>query len=188
MKTTQKLIIAIMSILTLPIFAQTTISGVSLPATQTVQGAELMLNGGGLREKLWIDLYVIGLYLPNKTSDAKAIVNSNETLNMHIDIVSGLVTREKFLDAVNEGFENSTNGNTAKFKEEINAFIAAFNEEIVKGDVIDIQYSAKAGVVVIKNGKTLTTIKGLEFKKALVGIWLGEKPADKKLKAGMLGN
>ena len=43
------------------------------------------------------------------------------------------------------------------------------------------------GVIVNKNGKLLTTIRGLEFKKALFGIWLGEKPADKNLKKGMLG-
>ena len=31
------------------------------------------------------------------------------------------------------------------------------------------------------------TIEGLDFKKALFGIWLGNKPADDDLKAGMLG-
>jgi hypothetical protein len=39
-----------------------------------------------------------------------------------------------------------------------------------------------------KNGKMLGTIEGLEFKKALFGIWLGNNPADKDLKAGMLGS
>jgi hypothetical protein len=31
------------------------------------------------------------------------------------------------------------------------------------------------------------TIKGLDFKKAVFSIWLGEKPADSKLKKKMLG-
>ena len=31
------------------------------------------------------------------------------------------------------------------------------------------------------------TIRGLDFKKALFAIWLGEKPADNSLKQGMLG-
>ena len=30
-------------------------------------------------------------------------------------------------------------------------------------------------------------VKGKDFKKALFGIWLCDKPADKNLKAGMLG-
>lgn len=187
MKNTQKLLIAIFSLLTLPIFSQATISGVVLPEFQKINNSQLLLNGGGLREKLWINLYVAGLYVTNKTSDAKTIINADEAMNIHIEIVSSLITREKFLDAVQEGFKNSTNGNTDKFKEEIPAFVAAFKEEIVKGDIIDISYSPKTGVVVIKNGKTMTTIKGLEFKKALFGIWFGSKPADKNLMKGMLG-
>jgi hypothetical protein len=31
------------------------------------------------------------------------------------------------------------------------------------------------------------TIKGIDFKRAVFSIWLGEKPADAKLKKGMLG-
>lgn len=187
MKTKQKLLGAVLSILCLPMFAQMTIADITLPAKQEINGSTLSLNGGGLREKLWIDLYVGGLYVTTKTSDAKKIINADEAMNMHIEIVSGLITREKFLDAVNEGFENSTNGNTSKFAEEIPAFIAAFKDEIVKGDKIDISYTPKKGVVVWKNGKMLTSIRGLEFKKALFAIWLGDKPADKNLMKGMLG-
>lgn len=187
MKTTQKLLIAILSILTLPVFSQVTISDVTLPAFQKINDASLKLNGGGLREKLWIDLYVAGLYLSNKTTDAQKVINADEAMNIHIAIISSLITREKFLEAVNEGFVNSTNGNTAKFKEEIPAFIAAFKDEIVKGDNIDISYTPAKGVVVLKNGKMLTSIRGLEFKKALYGIWFGAKPADKNLMKGMLG-
>ncbi|MEA3471658.1 MAG: chalcone isomerase family protein [Thermodesulfobacteriota bacterium] len=32
-----------------------------------------------------------------------------------------------------------------------------------------------------------TDTKGLEFKKALFGIWLGDKPAQRSLKKEMLG-
>ena len=38
-----------------------------------------------------------------------------------------------------------------------------------------------------KNGVKKGTIEGLDFKKALFGIWLGNKPADDDLKDGMLG-
>ena len=38
-----------------------------------------------------------------------------------------------------------------------------------------------------KNGNKKGSIAGLEFKKALFGIWLGDKPADDDLKTGMLG-
>ena len=50
--------------------AQTKVGDVSLPNSQSFQGTELMLNGAGVREKLWIDLYAGGLYLTEKSSDA----------------------------------------------------------------------------------------------------------------------
>ena len=43
------------------------------------------------------------------------------------------------------------------------------------------------GVEIFKNGVQMGTIEGLAFKKALYGIWLGDKPAQADLKAQMLG-
>ena len=33
----------------------------------TAQGQTLLLNGAGLREKLWVDVYVGSLYLPSNS-------------------------------------------------------------------------------------------------------------------------
>ena len=43
------------------------------------------------------------------------------------------------------------------------------------------------GVVVYKNGAKKGTIEGYDFKRALFGIWLCDKPADADLKSAMLG-
>ena len=51
----------------------------------------------------------------------------------------------------------------------------------------DFIYRPGAGTTVILKSKEMGTISGLAFKKALLGIWLGTKPADKGLKKGMLG-
>lgn len=56
------------------------------------------------------------------------------------------------------------------------------------GDVYDLAYTPYTGLSVILKGQTIGTIPGIEFKRAVFGIWLGEKPADKGLKNGMLGN
>jgi hypothetical protein len=39
----------------------------------------------------------------------------------------------------------------------------------------------------MKGAKKGTIIQGVDFKKALFSIWLGDQPADKNLKKGMLG-
>lgn len=186
MKFMKGIIIALICLTLTSVSAQQTIEGVTLPATVTVQGETLNLNGGGVREKLWFNLYVGGLYLKTKSSDANAIITKDESMSIYLEITSKLITSENLTEAIVEGFEKSTNGQQDKIAAEIKQLSDALKEEIVVGNTIELSYKTNVGVLLSKNGKLLTTIKGLEFKKALFGIWVGEKPADKKLKSGML--
>ena len=167
--------------------AQTKAAGVTIPNNVSFEGEKLVLNGVGVREKFWMDMYAGALYLNSKSSDAKSIINANDPMAIKLHMVSSLITSEKMIDAVNEGFENATNGKTSGISSEISKFKAFFSEEINKEDVFDIVYIPSKGVLVYKNGNEKGVIKGMEFKKALFGIWLSDKPADKKLKQGMLG-
>lgn len=174
--------------LSIPAFSQKTISGVSLPGALKVGDKTLELVGGGIRKKLFIDVYVAALYAQTKGKDGVAISKNDETQAVRLAIVSGLVSSEKMIEATSEGFQKSTGGNTAPLKGKITAFQDVFKKEpIVKGDVYDFVYIPTNGVKVIKNGKAEAVIEGLDFKTALWGIWLGANPADEKLKAGMLG-
>ena len=49
--------------------AQKVFAGVSFLSDMYLGGEKLTLNGGGLREKYYIDLYVAGLYIKAKTKD-----------------------------------------------------------------------------------------------------------------------
>lgn len=167
--------------------AQTKVGDVTLPNKVNFQGQDLQLNGAGVREKLWIDLYAGGLYLANKSSNASSIMAADEPMSIKLHIVSKLISSDKMIEAVNEGFENSTNGNTKPLEAKIKKFRSFFMEEINKNDVFDIVYVPSKGVVAYKNNKELGTIEGMDFKKALFGIWLSNKPADDDLKEAMLG-
>ena len=50
------------------------IAGVEFPTIMKVNKKVVTLNGGGLREKYTIDLYVVGLYLRNPSMNAKKIM------------------------------------------------------------------------------------------------------------------
>ncbi|MCX8487159.1 MAG: chalcone isomerase family protein [Crocinitomicaceae bacterium] len=166
-------------------FAQTkTISGVKFPLTEKIGKNELVLNGGGLREKYWMDLYVAALYLEAKTTDASKVIYGTEEMAIHIKIISSSVTRERFLESVNEGFANATSKASAEDKKK---FIGFFSDEFKIGDVIHFDYTPEKGLKVTKNGVVKGTIPGYDFKKSLFSIWLGSKPADENLKKGMLG-
>jgi hypothetical protein len=168
--------------------AQTTIAGVTLPTTLKVGNTNLVLNGGGTRVKLFMDMYVAGLYVPTKSNSGDAIAKANEAGAVRLHIVSSLVTTDRMKEAIIEGFKKSTGGKTAPLQARIDKFVQVFSlEPIVKGNEFDVTYSPEEGTKAYKGGKLLQTIEGADFKTALWGIWLGNDPVDKNLKEGMLG-
>ena len=167
--------------------AQTKINGITFQDSYTAGKDKLVLNGGGTREKYWMDMYVAGLYLTEKNKDAQKVIDANSSMAIRMVIVSGLITSDRMTEAVDEGFKKSTGGHPEKFKDQIAKFKAAFSEEIKKSDVFDIVYTDEK-LYLYKNGKQKAEIEGLDFKKAVFGIWLGTEPADSDLKDGMLGD
>ena len=105
---------------------------------------------------------------------------------IYLEIVSGLITSEKMIAAVDEGFQKSTQGNIEPFKNKIESFKSAFSKTIQEKDTYTIAYSSDE-LTISKNGTKTTSIQGMDFKKIVFGIWLGEEPADENLKQGMLG-
>ncbi len=163
------------------------IAGVNVPESISAAGKTLVLNGAGLRTKLFIKAYVAGLYLPQKSNNAQAIVNANDPQAVRLVITSKLITSARMEEAVREGFEKSTNGNIAPIKSQIEAFINVFKEPIKLGDVFELINVPGKGIEVMKNGAAKSTIPGMEFKKALFGMWLGNNPIQADLKDKLLG-
>ncbi len=167
--------------------AQITVEGVTLASTIKTKTSEvLILNGAGLREKFFLDLYVGGLYLKAKSTNADAIIKADESMAITIEIVSSLISSEKMIEAIEEGMEKSTDGKTEALSKEIEQFKSAFSDAIEVGDIYILIYTPGAGLTVFKNDKKVQTIKGLKFKQAAFGIWLCDDPADEDLKEGML--
>lgn len=181
----KQLIFILTLVCTLDTFAQLTLNGVTLPAKK----GDLVLNGGGVRKKAFFKVYVIGLYLPQKSKDAAAIIKNNTEITAQLQITSSVVSSSNMSEAIEEGFEKSMKGNTAPLKAKIEAFIATFKkEEIKEGDVFVLNYVPGVGVKTSKNNKLVSTVEGEDFKKALFGIWLGPDPIDSGVKTGLLGN
>ena len=59
--------------------------------------------------------------------------------------------------------------------------------KVHEGDTVSIDFSAE-GVVVSQNGEVRGKVAGANFAKALLKVWLGDKPADASLKKALLGS
>ncbi len=149
----------------------------------------LNLNGSGIRKKVVVPIYAAGLYLEEKCSDHKAIINADRPMAIRLHIISRLIKPKMFIDHTLAGFERSTNGRMAPLQERIDKIMAVFEAGIERGDIYDMVYVPDKGVDFYKNDKYVTTVKGLDLKQALFGVWLVENPyhASVELRNGMLG-
>ncbi len=150
---------------------------VTLPDEIRVEGEKLILNGAGIREKFFVDIYAAGLYLRQPEKDHEKIMAADETMALKIRILSGMIDSEKFTDAALEGFDEATDGNTGPIQDEIDLFLSAFAEEIEKGDEFDIHYVSGEGTKVYKNQEDdpEVVVRGMPVKQALFGIWVSNR-------------
>lgn len=151
------------------------------------EGIEYVENGKGIREKWFIDLYETTLYLETASTNPESIINNDQPMLMSLRILSDRITPEKMVKAINEGFHHTKGYNAPPLKQQIEALGKALSSKLHKGDTIVFAYTKDKGLRVYKNERRLLTVAGLPFKQALFRIWLGPKPADKKLKQKLLG-
>ncbi|MGM0570778.1 chalcone isomerase family protein [Marinobacter sp.] len=163
------------------------VNGVDVRDSLDARGQQLALNGAGVRSRFFIKLYVAALYLPEESSDSKAILAADEPQAIALHVTSGRINSDNMTEATLEGFEKSTGGNLAPIQREVDQLLRVFADEIREGDVFDLVYVPGEGVQVIKNGELGDTIGDRAFKEALFGIWIGDEPAQGSLKDDMLG-
>jgi hypothetical protein len=165
------------------------VAGVKLPDTAQVGSANLLLNGAGIRTKLFFKVYVGALYLPQKQTSADAIIADEHEHRVALHIVRDL-SSDKLLHAFNEAIEaNHTKDELSALGAQLKQMAEVFNavKEVKPGDVITLDYLPASGTQIGVNGAVRGTIAGATFNRALLKIWLGSKPAQEDLKKGMLG-
>lgn len=168
-----------------------TVAGVELKESISVtDDTSLVLNGAGIRKRLFIKLYVGSLYVTEamKGADAQDIISADEDMLVQMNIRSKLLTRKKMVAAINSGLRKSTGNNIAPIQEQITAMESALDDALAPGDVLQISYNAQTDITtMIKNGEPKAEMSGLDFKQAMFGIWLSDAPVQGTLKKAMLG-
>src|SRR5664279_3168836 len=84
-----------------------TLAGVTLPDTQQVGSTKLVLNGLGIRTKEIVKVYIAGLYLEQKSSDANAIIKADAPKRIVMKFVHA-ASKNQMADAFNESFNDNT--------------------------------------------------------------------------------
>ncbi len=163
------------------------VAGVKLADKARVGDSELVLNGAGIRTRVIFKVYVGALYLGEKKSTAAGVLAQTGAKRVSLALLRDLSAQQ-----LQEAFEKGIHANNSAaqieaMKPRIAELLSLFSGGR-QGDVILIDYQPDAGTTVTLNGAPKgKPIPGEDFYRALLRIWLGDKPVDDDLKKAMLG-
>ena len=178
--------ILLLMALALPVSAAE-VAGVKINDQASVAGADLALKGAGLRKRLFFDVYAMGLYVVDRKADPIA---QGGAKRVAIHMLRN-VDADSFAKALVDGMRPNHDEATMKGLEpriaQLNAIMTGI-KEAKKGMAIALDWIPGAGTQVTIDGKPVgKPIEGEDFYRALLRIWLGEKPVQDDLKKALLG-
>jgi hypothetical protein len=162
-----------------------TLNGVTMPDAVQARGTPLVLNGMGLRTRIGSKIYVAGLYLPQKSSDADAIVKSDTAKRIVLQFLHD-VSKSQMTEAFDGAFNDNAPDARNALKAEVDRFLAQL-DTVHHGDQMMFTYLPGTGTIFLMNGGEKLTVPGLPFAQLLFSMWLGPKPPNPELKQGLLG-
>lgn len=161
--------------------------GVTLHDSVQVGGAQLVLNGMGVREATAfnVNVYVAGLYLEQRSDSGSAILQSLGRTRLVLRFVRD-VSRSDMVDALAAGFGHTAGSNLAALQPRITR-LQSWMPGLSNNSELTFTYVPGSGVEVRVGATVRGTIEGEDFARALFGIWLGSNPPNAGLRRGLLG-
>jgi len=173
----------------IPAFAAE-IAGIKIEEKQKIANSELTLNGAGLRKRAFFQVYAAGLYLAEKTTVAAEAIAAAGPKRIAMHMLRD-VDADQLSGALADGIkENHSEAEAKALEPRVKqlAAIMAEMKEAKKGMRITLDWLPAAGTQVTVEGKPAgAPIPGDDFYRALLRIWLGDKPVQDDLKDALLG-
>jgi long-chain acyl-CoA synthetase len=165
------------------------VAGVKVDDKIRIGNSELVLNGAGLRSKLFIKVYVGALYVGQKATTSAAIYDSPQPRRMVMRMLRD-VDADTLYSALEDGLKsNHSPAELAELQTQADQ-LGTIMKGIGKareGDTIGMDFLADS-VALSLNGEARGKVAGVGFGKALLKVWLGDKPVDASLKKALLGS
>ena len=168
----------------------TTLAGVTYNDAVELQGRPLLLNGAGIRYKTIVKVYTAGLYLESKAQTTAAVNALQGPKRMTITMLREIDSRELGKLFARGMEENIDKASFSKLIPSVLRMSQIFsdNKNMQAGDQFMIDWIPGTGAVITVKGQAQgDPFKEPAFFQALLSIWLGEHPADWKLKEALLG-
>lgn len=154
-----------------------------------VAGEELLLNGVGVRAAAWFKGYAAGLYLKSLTRSEGLAVSQPGPKRLQLRMLHDVPAGE-FVKALRTGIErNAAGAEQAALVPQVHQFaeLVAAIGTVRRGDAVDVDLDPARGLLLALNGTSRgPALPGTGLYAALLRAFLGDRPYDKRLKAGLL--
>ena len=169
------------------------VADVKLADKVRVEENELVLNGAVIRTNIFVKSYIVVLYLGEKTSSGEVVLADAGAKRVALHILRNMEA-DRFVGV----FEKAVTANhspieMAALAERVRKFSRLLDQSSLsggmiwgKGDVIDFDYLPAVGTRVSVNGVESGRVEGVEFYRAMLKAWLGDKPLNEDVKKGLL--
>ena len=165
------------------------VAGVKIDDKTRIGSTELVLNGAGLRKRAFFQVYAMGVYVQQRSGNAATVVEQPGPKRVAIHMLRN-VGADAFNEALAEGIRANSPEAEAKALEprlkELGAIIASVGEA-KKGMAILLDWTGSETQVVIQGKPAGNPIAGEDFYRALLRIWVGDRPVQDDLKKALLG-
>ncbi len=176
--------------LSLPALAALEVAGVKFDDKAKVGAGDTVINGAGLRNRVFFKVYAIGLYLPQKAGTTAEVLATKGVKRIAIVTLRDL-TAEQFVDALIEALNKNHDEAALKaLQPKIDQFRSTMMAigNAPEKSVVNLDWLPDTGTRLSFNGvQKGSDITGEDFYRALLRIWLGDKPAQDDLKEKLLG-
>jgi len=165
------------------------VAGVKIDEQIKVGNSELVLNGAGLRSRVFIKVYVGALYVTQKAATPAELLDAGNPRRMSLRLLRDL-DADTLYGALLDGLKNNNSeAELAALKAPIEQFAEIMKKigNARSGDTVAIDFTGD-GVGVSLNGEARGKVAGATFGRALLKVWLGDKPVDASLKKALLGH
>lgn len=162
------------------------VAGVHVPERVVVEDTPLVLNGAGVRRHLMAKVYVCALYLPARMAAPDAILRTPAPKSIFLFLLRDVTAEQVVADSLEHFRANATEAAYEELRERIDRFNGVL-PDLRAGDIVRIDLFRCDRTQIWLGDQLLTTIPGPDFQAAVLNLWLGDHPADERLKQAMLG-
>jgi hypothetical protein len=161
------------------------LEGVKFPATQESAGKTLVLNGVALYEATFmkIDIYVGGLYLEEKTRQARDVLDAKRIKRV-VQVYKFSASQSQIQKGFIEMLTDAAGARGGALEKDI-ATYAGFFGEIKKHDRVVFDYVPQKGLKITHNKKVIGEMPDGPVPQMLFEIWVGAT-ADPAVRKGYL--